>query len=298
MTDDKPNQTRNLESTATGRYLDQRATGPLDKGLPWVLELRIVGTNTVMHVQVRESMLMGREDPDQNVFPEIDLSPYHAFTHGVSRRHAVIQARNGRLTFKDLNSTNGSRLNGFDLAPHTEYRLRHGDELALGQLRLQVLFAIVPAHEHDTPVPGMPVNLRVPSIGKGQHVLLVEHDAEIGAVLQRSLEEAGFQVAMASSADSAEDEITKALPAVMVVDLMLPDLNSGNFMSIIRKQSETRIPVVVIGGMGTTEIRSSLEASGVMVLPKPLSVEELIGAVARAAKPANSSAASEPKDQP
>jgi len=54
----------------------------------------------------------------------------------VSRRHARLQIRGGAARVEDLGSSNGTRLNGVDLASPSD--LRHGDRLDLGNVSLQV----------------------------------------------------------------------------------------------------------------------------------------------------------------
>jgi FhaA, N-terminal domain/FHA domain len=53
----------------------------------------------------------------------------------VSRRHARIQVRGGRLVLSDLDSRNGTRVNG---APVDEVAIGFGDEILLGDTRLIV----------------------------------------------------------------------------------------------------------------------------------------------------------------
>ncbi len=53
---------------------------------------------------------------------------------GVSSRHAQLQWSGGALQFTDLNSTNGSFVNGEKLAPNVARRLQVGDRLRLGKL--------------------------------------------------------------------------------------------------------------------------------------------------------------------
>lgn len=120
-------------------------TGPLDQVRPWVIEFRVVGTPSVVQTRVGDAMMIGRCDTINGNAPEVDLAPFDAFTKGVSRKHALITVKNQRLMLRDLNSTNGTRLNNMICAPGEEYRLRHGDELLLGQLKLQVSFAVVPS---------------------------------------------------------------------------------------------------------------------------------------------------------
>jgi CheY-like chemotaxis protein len=285
MADDeqKPKETLNLDNTSTGRWLEQRpGSGPLERGLPWVLEFRVVGTNATIQTQLKEVMVLGREDPDHEVFPEIDLSPYHAYTHGVSRRHAVIQVKHGHIIIKDLDSTNGTRLNDFDLMADTDYRLRHGDELTLGQLKLQVMFSVIPAREDLNAPDDAPLHLNIPLIGNGQRVLVVEDDPDVGGVLKNVLEQAGFRVTPANSAVEATTQVTNDLPHAIVLDLMLPDLHGPDFVRYVRKNSDVHIPILIIGMPGSLHMNRALDAGADLFLAKPVSIEELIDLMGRA----------------
>ena len=53
----------------------------------------------------------------------------------ISRAHAAVGYDGERFFLQDLGSTNGTRING---KRETRARLRDGDELQLGKLRLQV----------------------------------------------------------------------------------------------------------------------------------------------------------------
>ena len=59
---------------------------------------------------------------------------------GVSRQHILIRNEGYFLTVVDLNSTNGSWLNGVQLLPNQKRLLRNGDLLQVGNLRLKVIF--------------------------------------------------------------------------------------------------------------------------------------------------------------
>jgi hypothetical protein len=80
----------------------------------------------------RVSRLYGQEPPD------IDLSPFHAEKHGVSRLHLRVTRTDTRIFVTDIGSTNGTYANGHRLAPYAEWVLHNGDELQLGSLRLGI----------------------------------------------------------------------------------------------------------------------------------------------------------------
>jgi CheY-like chemotaxis protein len=284
MTDllNQPKSTRLLEMPDTEPYRPVRAsTGPLQP-LPWVIEFRVVGTASTLQVQVKEAMSLGRSDPANNIIAAIDLGPYGGQTQGVSRQHAIIMAQDNRMKVKDLGSVNGTRLNGYVLMPHQEYRLMHGDELEIGRMKLQVRFAVVPTigsapHDSDT------YEAPIPKVGAGERVLVVEDDHDVGKVFQLALESAGFKVQLAENAVQALSQVTKELPDVMVVDLMLPDMNGLDLVRYVQKLEGGKSVRLVVcsGATGGFHISQAKEHGVESFLSKPVSVEDLVGAVAR-----------------
>ena len=87
-----------------------------------------------------DEIVLGRTDSSRGVFPDVDLGPDGGYEGGVSRQHARIFQRYGRLFVEDAGSTNGTLLNNCRLIPHLPYRLQEGDILQLGRLRLLVGF--------------------------------------------------------------------------------------------------------------------------------------------------------------
>lgn len=84
----------------------------------------------------KTEVLIGREDPVSQIFPEIDLTPQDALNMGVGRRHAILTAQGGQVFVEDLNSVNHSSLNGTRLDPGKKYAIKDGDELVFGKLKL------------------------------------------------------------------------------------------------------------------------------------------------------------------
>jgi FHA domain len=69
----------------------------------------------------------------------VDLTPYGAFTSGVSRRHAMVRRKGNAFEIIDLDSTNGTWLNEKRMTPTKAYPLPSGTTIRMGQLRLQVI---------------------------------------------------------------------------------------------------------------------------------------------------------------
>jgi hypothetical protein len=82
--------------------------------------------------------VIGRADAGQTSRPQVDLAPYGGLERGVSRQHARLLWRDGRLMIEDLASTNGTWVNDVRLAPNVPHPLWDGDILRLGTLRLRV----------------------------------------------------------------------------------------------------------------------------------------------------------------
>lgn len=254
----------------------QRGTGPLDYFVPWVIELRIIGTPSVIQIEVAESMLIGRSDKEKRTRPEIDLADFDGYNLGVSRQHAVLSARNSRITIRDVGSANGTFINNARLQPELEYRLRHGDHLTIGRLQFQAFFVVTPSsHEkHDTPF----ADISIPQIGSGQRVLIVDDDQGVARAIGNVLGQAGFQPLQAISVSEAITLIDKDCPAAVVTELLLPDLSGLELVSYVRRipQGHSLPVIVVTGAAGGYHTGKAIEAGADVVLSKPVGADELI----------------------
>jgi hypothetical protein len=103
------------------------------------LSLHLMDSGKILPLASRNEFTLGRLSEGQPIMPDIDLSPYQAYASGVSRLHAVVKRDVNRVMVMDLGSSNGTYLNGRRLNPHTEESLNHGDIVALGKLKIQVL---------------------------------------------------------------------------------------------------------------------------------------------------------------
>lgn len=82
--------------------------------------------------------MMGRQAPFMLQLPDVDLTEYSAAEHGISRVHAVIDCTRTGLHVTDLDSRNGTFVNGEKVHPYNAHILRHGDTIRLGSLALDV----------------------------------------------------------------------------------------------------------------------------------------------------------------
>ena len=93
-----------------------------------------------LEVSLVKPIRLGRSDPVENIFPEVDLTDALGKEYGVSREHACIFQRDDAIRVEDLGSTNGTLLNGEPLTPYLARPLNDGDQLQLGKLLIEVSF--------------------------------------------------------------------------------------------------------------------------------------------------------------
>ena len=108
---------------------------------PFRLDLTFPDSRQMISTQLSDCLLIGRDSDPQ---PDIDLSAWDSARCGVSRLHAAFLYDGRSLAIEDLNSRNGTRINGYRIEGGKPYPLRNGDELELGQLRMIVQLVRVP----------------------------------------------------------------------------------------------------------------------------------------------------------
>jgi pSer/pThr/pTyr-binding forkhead associated (FHA) protein len=124
--------------------VDEAGAKPRNLSESGPLSLRLlIGRNSgTRQVQVpfARPIRLGRNDPAQAIFPEVDLTEDRGREHGVSREHVCIFRQGNTVKVEDLASTNGTLLNGRRLAPYLPETLNDGDQLQVGKLLVEVSF--------------------------------------------------------------------------------------------------------------------------------------------------------------
>ena len=93
---------------------------------------------STLEVPEKDEIVIGREDPISEVFPDVDLTGLGGMENGVSRKHAVIHREGAATTVEDMGSTNGTYINRNKLQPHAPQAIKPGDELRFGKLSLKL----------------------------------------------------------------------------------------------------------------------------------------------------------------
>ena len=111
-------------------------------------------------------------------------------------------------------------------------------------------------------------------------ILVVDDDAKIVRLVRTYLEREGFRVVEAADGKSALAAIALEAPALVVLDLMLPEVDGLSIVRAVRRTDRT--PILMLSARGTTENRiAGLEAGADDYLPKPFSPAELVVRIKR-----------------
>lgn len=106
-------------------------------------------------------------------------------------------------------------------------------------------------------------------------ILVVDDDARLRGLLQRFLEEQGFQVRAVGDAEQMDRALSRELFALLVLDLMLPGEDGLSICRRLRAQGND-MPVIMLTAKGDDNERiEGLRAGADDYLPKPFNPQEL-----------------------
>jgi hypothetical protein len=119
-----------------------------------VLQLNVVDSEESIRISPIEGKLLhiGRNPESAPKTVDIDLTSHVSDVDGVSRIHAAIKLVGTRLELHDMNSTNGTSINGIRFNPNESHPLRSDDIIMLGKFQLAVRFTprLESTNKHDT----------------------------------------------------------------------------------------------------------------------------------------------------
>jgi two-component system phosphate regulon response regulator OmpR len=122
------------------------------------------------------------------------------------------------------------------------------------------------------------------------HILLVDDDARLRALLSRFLTENGFRVTMAQTAAQARDQLRFMDFDLMVLDVMMPGETGLSLTGDLRGERAPTLPILLLTARGAPEdIVAGFEAGADDYLGKPFDPRVLLArirAMLRRAQPA------------
>lgn len=110
------------------------------------------------------------------------------------------------------------------------------------------------------------------------NVLLVDDDVELAGMLAEYLRLEGFEVLAVPNGESGVTEAVSGRHAIVVLDVMLPDMSGIEALTRIRLQ--TRVPVLMLTAKGDDLNRiMGLELGADDYVPKPCTPRELVARI-------------------
>jgi two-component system phosphate regulon response regulator PhoB len=112
-------------------------------------------------------------------------------------------------------------------------------------------------------------------------ILVVEDESAIAELVAINLRHAGFEVVIAETADSAQVEVDRVLPDLVVLDWMLPGQTGLALAKRWRTEARTReLPIIMLTARSDEADKlSGLDAGADDYLTKPFSTKELLARI-------------------
>ncbi|MBL8273506.1 MAG: response regulator [Xanthomonadales bacterium] len=114
----------------------------------------------------------------------------------------------------------------------------------------------------------------------GTRALVADDDPDLRDLLKLVLEEAGYEVETASSANDALDRATARPPDLLVIDVQMPGLSGNTAVYRLRAQGYTGRIVTLSGSVVGDAREAALRAGADAFLLKPVDLEMLLRAAA------------------
>jgi DNA-binding response OmpR family regulator len=118
--------------------------------------------------------------------------------------------------------------------------------------------------------------------GAAQPIILVADDEPINReLIQRRLEREGYRVLQARNGSEAVRLAREALPDLIILDVMMPEMDGMDACRVIKEDERTQdIPIIFLSARDETEMKiSGLELGADDYISKPFEAAELVARV-------------------
>lgn len=112
-------------------------------------------------------------------------------------------------------------------------------------------------------------------------ILVTEDEPAIAELLAFSLRQMGYDPVICASAEQAQREINQQLPALVLLDVMLPGMSGVDLARRLRADARTReLPIIMVTARGEESDRvGGLEGGADDYVTKPFSPKELVARI-------------------
>lgn len=121
----------------------------------------------------------------------------------------------------------------------------------------------------------------MPSLISAPQILVVDDDPDLVRLVRAYLERAGFQVLAAHDGATALHILRRERPALVVLDLMLPDQDGWDITRLVRADPLlTKIPIIMLTArIDDTDKIIGLELGADDYITKPFNPREVVARV-------------------
>ncbi|WP_373740933.1 sigma-54-dependent transcriptional regulator [Neisseria sp.] len=128
---------------------------------------------------------------------------------------------------------------------------------------------------------------------RSSDILIVDDEVGIRDLLSEILQDEGYTVALAENAEEARRLRHQVRPAMVLLDIWMPDCDGITLLKEWAKNGQLNMPVVMMSGHASVETAVEATKIGAIdFLEKPIALQKLLAAVDRALKHSEMQAAS------
>jgi two-component system, NtrC family, response regulator AtoC len=115
------------------------------------------------------------------------------------------------------------------------------------------------------------------------HILIVEDEALLAKAISKRFRRDGYACEIAGTLAAAREQIVRAQPDLVLLDMRLPDGSGLDFLKGLRERDPADIPVVVMTAYGELEDAvAALKLKALDYLKKPVDLDELLVIIEKA----------------
>lgn len=110
-------------------------------------------------------------------------------------------------------------------------------------------------------------------------ILIVDDEVDIREILQFNLENAGFNVECAASAEEAMEVLSPDF-ALILLDVMMHGMSGFQMAKVLREEHDNQIPIIFLTAKDTQDdLLTGFSSGADDYIPKPFSIQEVIARV-------------------